>query len=364
MDNFDLWQGSKTAYEMVFKGSVDFFCLKTALDLKLFEAMANGPQDVATLAQATGSVLLRLNKFLTALEQIGLVSQTESLWQLSPLAEQFFVDQNKHRNLTMLPFMDYISSIINTYYYDMAKVVRGELDFTSVVPYPPRTVQDSVFYETLHRSNTHYPIKILTEKANLDGVKHLVDMGGGIGDIAIALCRKYPELKVSLLNLPSAIGLVQENIAAAGLSDRIQAVALDMYREPLMKADAVLISRILYPMPAHFCEMVIRQAAQALEPGGRLILLDLNISDKQNPNYDYLTHYLSAVGTDFAPMEFKDQSIYRDILSRVGFGEITFTDEYENILYQAIKQPVVTILDPAQTPKDSTALTSSYRAER
>ncbi len=359
MDNFDLWQGSKTAYNMVFKGSVDLFCLKAALDLKLFEVMASGPQDVAALAQATGSVPLRLNKFLTALEQIGLVSHNQSLWQLTPLAEQFFVDQTNHRNLTMLPFMDYISSIIDTYYLNMAKVVRGELDFTSVVPYPPRTVQDSVFYETLHRSNTHFPIKILTENANLDGVKHLVDMGGGIGDIAIALCRKYPELKITLLNLPSAIGLVQENVAAAGLSDRIQAVALDMYREPLMKADAVLISRILYPMPAHFCEMVIRQAAQALEPGGRLILLDLNISDPQNPNYDYLTHYLSAVGTDFAPMEFKDQSIYANILNRVGFGEISFFADYENILYQAVKQPVMTILEPGQPSKDSKALMPS-----
>jgi bacteriochlorophyll C20 methyltransferase len=337
MDDLMLLENTKTAYDMVFKSTVDFFCLKAAFDLNLFETMANGPQTLEELATATQSVPLRLDKFLTALKEIRLVCSEGGKWHLTELAEQFFADPEQHRNLTMAPFVEYLSTMIENYYLKIGDVVRGKLEFTSFIPWPPRTREDSVFYETLHRSNTHFPVKLLLESTDLSGAKQVTDVGGGIGDISAALCEKYPELKVTLLNLPSAIDLIKENVAARGLSGRIDPVVVDMYREPFPKADVVLISRILYPLPPHFCELMCQKAYDALEPGGKIILLDMNISDPHNPNYDYLTHYMSAIGTDFSPMIFKSHTIYPQVLEKVGFSKITFHEGYEQVLYQAEK---------------------------
>jgi bacteriochlorophyll C20 methyltransferase len=338
MNDAELFAGCERAYDMVFKGTVDFFVIKAAFDLGLFTAMTAGSHSVDDLAVATNSVPARLEKFLITMEQIGLARRDGDAWALTPFAEQFFTKPEEHPNLTMVPFVDYIASLVEHYYVNMADVVRGKTDFTSLVPHPPRTRADSVFYETIHRSNLHFPIKLLRDYAQLHGVKHLIDVGGGIGDIAAALCERFPELNVTLLNLPSAVELVEENVAERGLTGRITPAAVDMYREPYPTGDAVFFGRILYPMNPQFCTMLLTKAYDALEPGGRVLILDMVISDPAKPNYDYLTHYLCAVGMGFSVLEFKDHAIYPELLRSIGFGDVSFTAAYDHVLYQAVKQ--------------------------
>jgi bacteriochlorophyll C20 methyltransferase len=336
-DDQQLYCAMENAYAMVFKGTVDFFVIKAAYDLGLFDAMAGGPRTLTDLAKVTGSVPARLERLLITMAQVGLARAVEDGWGLTAFAEQFFTAPEQHRNMTMLPFISYMVDLIQSYYANLADVTRGKLDFTSHVPHPPRTVEDSIFYETIHRSNIHFVLKFLRDEAQLDGVRQLVDVGGGIGDIAAALCTKYPELAVTLINLPTALDLVRENVAAKGLGERITPTAVDMYREPYPKGDAVLFARILYPMNRQFCTMLLQKAYAALEPGGRVLILDMVISDPAKPNYDYLTHYLCGIGMNFSVLEFKDHAIYPELLRELGFRDITFAEGYDHVLYQAVK---------------------------
>lgn len=338
MDDNALLQATDRAYDIVFKGSVDFFCVKAAHELGLFEKMADGAHDLATLAEATGSVPARLEKFLITLRQIGFVEEGEDgSWALTSFATQFFTRPEEHRNLTMVPFLEYFFDMLDSYYLRLADVMRGQVNFTSLKPHPPRTREDSLYYETVHRSNIHFPVKLLIEKVELEGVRRLIDVGGGIGDIAAALCQRFPQLEVQLINLPSAVELVQENVAAKGLTGRIETVTVDMYREPYPQGDAVLFARILYPMNAQFCTMLCKKAFDALESGGRVIILDMVICDEQKPNYDYLAHYLGAIGMHFSVLEFKSHTIYPEVLRSVGFTDVRFDEGYDHVLYQAVK---------------------------
>ncbi|MBO9346934.1 MAG: C-20 methyltransferase BchU [Chloroflexus sp.] len=337
LEQHELFAATNRAYDMVFKGTVDFFVIKAAKDLGLFDLLAAAPRTLSDLATVTETVPQRLEKFLITLEQVGLVKREGDLWQLTPFADQFFADPERHRNMTMVPFVDYIADLIENYYLRLADVVRGKVDFTSIVPHPPRTREDSLFYETLHRSNIQLFTELLVKRARLADVQTLVDVGGGIGDIAAALCQAFPQLKVTLINLPSALDLVRENVAAKGLSDRITPVAIDMYREPYPQGDAVLFSRILYPMNAQFCAMLLKKAYDALPSGGRVLILDMVISDPEHPNYDYLTHYLCAIGMSFSVLEFKDHRVYPDLLRQIGFTDVTLDEGYDHVLYQAVK---------------------------
>jgi bacteriochlorophyll C20 methyltransferase len=337
-DDAALFRDTERAYDMVFKGPVDFFVVKAAFDLGLFPAMAAGPQSLAALAEQTGTLPPRLERLLISMAQIGLARQEGNDWELTPLAVQFFTAPDEHRNLTMVPFVAYMADLIQSYYANLADVARGKLDFTSHVPHPPRTREDSVFYETIHRSNIHFVQQFLRTAAQLEGVKQLIDVGGGIGDIAAALCDRHPELQVTLINLPSALDLVRENVAERGFGDRITPVAIDMYREPYPQGDAVLFSRILYPMNPQFCTMLLQKAYDALPPGGRVLILDMLISDPHKPNYDYLTHYLCGVGMNFSVLDFKDHAIYPDLLTQLGFTDIRLDEAYDHLLYQAAKR--------------------------
>ncbi|PDW04110.1 bacteriochlorophyllide d C-20 methyltransferase BchU [Candidatus Viridilinea mediisalina] len=336
-DDAELYRATERAYEMVFKGTVDFFVIKAAYDLGLFEAMASGPRALNDLAETTGSVPIRLERLLITMEKVGLAQPVEGAWALTPFAEQFFTAPDEHRNMTMLPFVSYMVDLIQSFYANLADVTRGKMDFTSHVPHPPRTREDSIFYETIHRSNIHFVLKLLRDHADLSGVKQLIDVGGGIGDIAASLCQKYPDLNVKLINLPSALDLVRENAAEKGLEGRLEPVAVDMYREPYPQGDAVMFARILYPMNRQFCTMMLQKAHAALEPGGKVMIIDMVISDKDKPNYDYLTHYVCGIGMNFSVLEFKDHALYKELLQELGFRDITVTEGYDHVLYQAVK---------------------------
>jgi C-20 methyltransferase BchU len=336
-DDSALFRATERAYDMVFKGPVDFFVVKAAFELDLFATMAHGPQSLATLAEQTGTVPPRLERLLISMAQIGLATRAGDDWALTELSRQFFTAPDEHPNLTMVPFVAYMADLIQSYYANLADVARGKQDFTSHVPHPPRTREDSVFYETIHRSNIHFVLQLLRQAADLGGVRHLIDVGGGIGDIAAMLCETHPGLQVSLINLPSAIELVQENVAARGLAGRIEPVVVDMYREPYPQGDAVLFSRILYPMNPQFCTMLLQKAYDALPSGGRVLILDMVISDPHKPNYDYLTHYLCGVGMGFSVLDFKDHGIYPGLLTQLGFTDVRLDSAYDHVLYQAVK---------------------------
>jgi bacteriochlorophyll C20 methyltransferase len=336
-DDNELYRATERAYDIVFKGIVDFASMKAALDLNLFEVMGNGPQDLETLAQRTSSVPTRLEKLLVTMGQIDLAVRQGEKWMLSPLAEQFFTNPDQHRNLTMLPLTDFMLQLVQDYFLKLADVVRGKANFTSVVPHPPATREDSIFYETMHRSNIHFLHRLLRNHAQLQKTRHLIDVGGGIGDIAAMLCEQFPQMNVTLLNLPTALDLVRENAAERGLADRITPVFVDMYREPYPKGDAVMFSRILYPMNPQFCMGLIQKAYDALPQGGRVLILDMIISDPLKPNYDYLSHYLGGAGLDFSVLDFKDHGVYPGLLQQIGFTDITLAEEYGHVLYQAIK---------------------------
>lgn len=333
----ELLAETRRAYDLVFKAPVETACLKAAFDLQLFAVLAPGPQPLEAIAEQTGAVAARLERFLITLEQIGLVTRTAGAWALTDSARRFYVSPALDQNHTMVAFARYMFDQLESYYLRLAAVVRGEVDFTSVVPYPPRTRDDSLFYETLHRTNAHYPIKLLRERADLCGVRHMLDVGGGIGDIAAALCEAHPELTVTLINLPSALDLVRENVAAHGMAERITPLAIDLYRDPYPACDAVLFSRIMYPMSEQLCAALCARAFAALRPGGRILICDMIIDDPERPNYDYLSHYLCAVGMPFSVLEFKQHGAYPAILQAAGFTQVTFDEANDYVLYQAMK---------------------------
>lgn len=336
-DDAALYRASERAYDMVFKGPVDFFVLKAAQDLRLFDILAPGPMSLGALAEATATIPQRLERLLFAMELIGLTQGCEGEWRLTPFSEQFFTAPEGHRNLTMHPFVEYMADQVLSYYANIADAARGKTQFTSHVPYPPRTPEDSHFYETIHRSNTHFVQQLLRNHARLDGASRLLDVGGGIGDIAAALCERHPQLSVTLINLPSAVELVRENVAARGLAGRIEPLVLDMYRDPYPETDAVLFSRILYPMNPQFSAMLLRKAFDALTPGGHVLIADMVISDRANPNYDYLSHYVCGVGMDFVVLDFKDHTLYPSLLEQCGFVDVTLDEQFGHVLYQAVK---------------------------
>src|ERR1022692_2878608 len=65
----------------------------------------------------------------------------------------------------------------------------------------------------------------------LHAIRHLLDVGGGTGVNASLLVRAYPEMRITILDLPSVVAAAAESVQDAGLTDRVGVVAGNFLRD-------------------------------------------------------------------------------------------------------------------------------------
>jgi SAM-dependent methyltransferase len=104
----------------------------------------------------------------------------------------------------------------------------------------------------------------------------LLDLGGGHGWYSATLCRRYPELTATVLDLPGSAAVGREVVAAAGLADRVLFRDGDATTAELGDGyDAVLCFNLVHHLTPEQAAGLFRRAADALKPGGTLAVLDV-----------------------------------------------------------------------------------------
>jgi cyclopropane fatty-acyl-phospholipid synthase-like methyltransferase len=109
----------------------------------------------------------------------------------------------------------------------------------------------------------------------------VLDVGGGHGWYSAELCRRYPGLTATVLDLPGSAAIGREIIATAGLADRVRFTEGDATTEDLGDArthggyDAVLCFNLVHHLAPEEVASLFTRAHAALAPGGTLAVLDV-----------------------------------------------------------------------------------------
>lgn len=113
----------------------------------------------------------------------------------------------------------------------------------------------------------------LVAGVDLEGRRRLLDMGGGPGTYAIHFCRKYPEIKATIFDLPTSRPFAEKTVAGFGMTDRIGFKDGDYLAQELPGGyDVVFMSHILHGEGYDACRRMIRKAWRAMEEGGMIII--------------------------------------------------------------------------------------------
>jgi hypothetical protein len=108
----------------------------------------------------------------------------------------------------------------------------------------------------------------------------LLDAGGGTGIYSIACLQKNPGLRAVVWDRPEVLKVTRELALAYGVADRLQCTAGDMFKDPPpAAADVVLLSNVLHDWDVPQCKALIGRCAEALVPGGRLLVHDVFLND-------------------------------------------------------------------------------------
>ena len=109
------------------------------------------------------------------------------------------------------------------------------------------------------------------------GAKRLLDVGGSHGLHSIALCRRHPELRAEILELPDALRTSSSVLEEEGLGERVRYRAGDALRDDLGSSafDVVLVFNLVHHFSSEQNESLVRRIAQALRPGGISVIGDM-----------------------------------------------------------------------------------------
>jgi precorrin-6B methylase 2 len=326
-------------YYRLLAGGAKTRLLEGFLDLQLPELLGKrGEMTAREICQSRALHPHRGWKFLHLLAMVGLLQESggdhgrdDARFSLSEEAKEYFGADgsegyyfrdllNFWRAVAVLPFVD---------------VLRG-LPLPAAVRWPPPGLVEAEHLETWMRVTAEGAIANLLSSGALEGARRLLDVGGGDGTIGCALVKRYPDLAVTVFNLPASAFLARRRINDLQCGDQVGVHEGDFLREELPGGyDRVLFSRVLTDWTPEVCQMLFEKSARALEPGGRLVineaLVDGNLDYALSWEFRYLFY------DTFGRVLFKPLTVYRDLLCQAGFEIVKFTPMSADAFYSVIE---------------------------
>lgn len=140
------------------------------------------------------------------------------------------------------------------------------LDFHSTM-----TASEWARYQEGMRDLSINVAKELAKKIKLPaGTTRMLDIGGSHGLFSIELCKKYPSLSSTILELPGAIDSASAIAAEHGLTERVKYQAGNALKDNLGEEqyDFVMINNVVHHFNVEENFQLAKKIALALKPGG------------------------------------------------------------------------------------------------
>ncbi len=154
------------------------------------------------------------------------------------------------------------------------------------------------FIAAMHR-NAAFRAPMVVNALSLEGVKRILDLGGGSGAYAIAFAGAKPDLRVIVFDLPTVTPLTRRYASLSGVADRVETVDGDLRTDDYgSDFDLVFVSAICHMNgPDENLEM-LRKVSAALRSGGRVVIQDFILNEeKTGPPFAALFALNMLVGT-------------------------------------------------------------------
>ncbi len=247
------------------------------MQLELFTSLGEGPMSAATLATELGVRPEKLSPLLYALVVAELLTVDDGLFANTPESDKFLVKGSQdylggsHELLS-----DLWGAVLQTEKTIRAGKPQALHDYNAMSAEALRAILRGLHGGTIAHG------RALNETLNLSRYKHLVDVGGGSGGLAIGACQSCVYLQATVIELPKTAVITEEFIAEAGMSKRITVSPADVARAvPQGKFDIAVLRAFIQTLSAGQAQQVISNLGEAIESGGTIAIIGRMVDDSR-----------------------------------------------------------------------------------
>jgi acetylserotonin N-methyltransferase len=296
-----------------------------AVSLGVFDRLSAGPADTAALAADLAASPDALQRLLDACVGLGLLTCSQGRYDNTPVTTAYLCSSSPRR---LTGYIIYSDRVLWQLWAHLADAVReGSNRWKQAFDLEGplfanffRTEQDKrEFLLGMHGFGQISSPEVVSA-FDLSGYRHLVDLGGATGHLAVAACRRYPQLRATVFDLPAAVPLAREMIASSDVAGRIAVVEGDFFSDALPQADLFAVGRILHDWSEEKIHRLLAVIFQALPAGGALLVAEkLLEDDRGGPRWAQLQSLNMLVCA-----EGKERTLaeYALLLQRAGFRHV------------------------------------------
>ncbi len=120
----------------------------------------------------------------------------------------------------------------------------------------------------------------LWDAVDLTGRTHLVDVGGGPGELALAALERFPGLSATVFDLPAVLPIGRRYARRRGLGRRIAFRAGDALENDIPPCDVALVSSLLHSYGPRGAARIAAHVAAGVKPGGLVLVREFMWDDE------------------------------------------------------------------------------------
>lgn len=278
-------------FNLVIGGHAFFEALATACELDLFTKLSRRPnRTLGDVASALAIPEPAARVLLLALAAVGLIERhpRRATYRNSRTAEELLTEGSAR---DMRPAVFAYHRLIYRPLFHLTEAVRkGTNVGLRVFPGSGKTLyrrlarrprDEQTFQAWLHMVSAQSN-RALRSVGRLSRVRHLLDVGGGDGTNAMALRDAFPQMNVTVFDLPTVCRIVRRNVRRAKLEDVIFTRPGDFLTDRFPKGvDGVLFGHILNIFAEATNVKLLRRAYDALPAGGVAICFNSMTDDNE-----------------------------------------------------------------------------------
>lgn len=320
-------EGGIAAISSIAYGFMGSQALFAALELGLFDALAAGAQGMTELSRDLGISVEPLSTLMTALVSLGLVNREAERFVNSHAATRYLV--RGFRGYVGDYYLKQVAGIMYPAVAQAGRVLRGaQPTYATFLDDPVRAEE---FIRGQHTGSLG-PAALLAKTADLVGVKHLLDLGGGSGAFSIELARRHPALTATVVDYPTVVTVARKIIDEEGFGHRVQCLAGDLWAAPWPPADGVLLSYIFSSYSATRVAELLRRIHSHLPVGGRILVHDFALeADREGPRNAALWFFANLAISQHTHPYVGLELI--EALEHAGFVEVAAQPHIPNVTY-------------------------------
>ncbi|WP_020129776.1 methyltransferase [Streptomyces sp. 303MFCol5.2] len=304
-----------------------FKALAAAVDLGLFTTLSGlGSANAAELTAALHLDPRPARMLLASCASLGLLVRENDRYRNSETAEHFLVEGRPH---WFGGFVRYSDRHAYPAWHDLQKALLTNRPTTwdpdtqesAFVTADPAILND--FWGAMFTLSS-FTADALADAHDFTPHRRLLDVGGGTGAFPAGLCRRYPHLRATVLDLPRVTAMTREKMAGLGLEHAVSTHDGDFLAEPALPEghDVFLLSMILHDWDEATGRALLTKCHAALPTGGTVIICELVLdNDETGPAPAALMGLNMLIetrsGHNYTHAE------YTDWLTGAGFTDIT-----------------------------------------